>query len=74
MLWGTTARSDSFEFDTAVARLLKRALVTKVFETTVGNYSQTSRKRPPKLRRFSGRLRELVAGENGPTAGLGPVS
>ena len=50
-----TARSNPFEFDTAVARRLKRALVTDVFET----------KRPPKIRRFS---------ENGPTAGLGPVS
>ena len=58
----------------AVARPFKRALVTKVFETTVGNYGQSSRKRPPKIRRFSGRLRELVAGESGPTAGLGPVS
>ena len=33
-------------------------------------YSQTSRKRPPKMQRLSGRLREVVAYKNRTTGGL----
>ena len=33
-------------------------------------YSRTSRKPPPKMKRLSGRLRELVAYKNGTTGGL----
>ena len=34
------------------------------------NYSRTSRKRPPKMQRLSGRLREVVVYKNRTTGGI----